>query len=117
MLIFSKIRSQSTKPETKIKIRNGSGRLPFCVSYNTGKFVLLEAEGSFWLGTLTSLIESSTPSTNDSLSWNHEKSHRLHLTCLPWPMSFDPTKYRAEQEGQVIIINSIYIVSVLKRIV
>lgn len=47
MLIFSKIRLHNTKPEEKIKIKNGSGRLPLCVLYNTGKFASSEAERSF----------------------------------------------------------------------
>ena len=37
ILIFSKIKLHNTKPEEKIKIKNGSGRLPLCVLYNTGK--------------------------------------------------------------------------------
>ena len=47
MLIFSKIRLHNTKPEEKIKIKNGSGRLPLCVFYNTGKFASSEVECSF----------------------------------------------------------------------
>ena len=47
MLMFSKIRLHNAKPEEKIKIKNGSGRPPLCVLYNTGKFASSEAEGSF----------------------------------------------------------------------
>ena len=47
MLILSKIKSHNTKPEAKIKIKNGSGKLPLCVLYNTGRFASSEAERPF----------------------------------------------------------------------